>query len=207
MHVGLSVRGILNVQSKSLGLSIALIPAPVPSLRLHYSFIRKPPTATLVTLQRSPLSLLSVQIHATNATSFIRSKPHNRSLTLSSQAMESNGNIRNKRKQSPVIAIDRPAKHLKPIISSQSDGDETPTTRPLYGIESDGEDGPLLPLAPATADTAEWQATIEKVVRRVVSIHFCQTCAFDTDPATSSEATGFVVDAERGASFPPWTMG
>jgi len=28
--------------------------------------------------------------------------------------------------------------------------------------------------------------------------HFCQTCSFDTDPAMSSEATGFVVDAERG---------
>ena len=49
-----------------------------------------------------------------------------------------------------------------------------------------------------TADSAEWQATIETVVRNVVSIRFCQTCAFDTDPATSSEATGFVVDAERG---------
>ena len=52
--------------------------------------------------------------------------------------------------------------------------------------------------AAAAGDTAEWQATIEKVVRNVVSIHFCQTCAFDTDSAVSSEATGFVVDAERG---------
>ncbi|KAF2862290.1 Peptidase, trypsin-like protein [Piedraia hortae CBS 480.64] len=52
--------------------------------------------------------------------------------------------------------------------------------------------------AAATADTAEWQATIETVVKNVVSIHFCQTCAFDTDPAISSEATGFVVDAARG---------
>lgn len=52
--------------------------------------------------------------------------------------------------------------------------------------------------ATASPDTAEWQATIEKVVRNVVSIHFCQTCSFDTDSAISSEATGFVVDAERG---------
>ena len=52
-------------------------------------------------------------------------------------------------------------------------------------------------LAPM-ADTAEWQAAIEKVVRNVVSIRFCQTCSFDTDPALTSEATGFVVDAERG---------
>jgi pro-apoptotic serine protease NMA111 len=48
------------------------------------------------------------------------------------------------------------------------------------------------------ADTAEWQACIENVVRNVVSIRFCQTCSFDTDPALTSEATGFVVDAERG---------
>lgn len=53
----------------------------------------------------------------------------------------------------------------------------------------------LLPVGP---DTAEWQATIENVVRNVVSIRFCQTCSFDTDPALTSEATGFVVDAERG---------
>lgn len=50
----------------------------------------------------------------------------------------------------------------------------------------------------ASAESAEWQATIEKVVKNVVSIHFSQTCAFDTDPAISSEATGFVVDATRG---------
>lgn len=53
-------------------------------------------------------------------------------------------------------------------------------------------------LPAATADSAEWQATIEKVVSKVVSIHFCQTSAFDTDPAMSSEATGFVVDEENG---------
>jgi S1-C subfamily serine protease len=51
---------------------------------------------------------------------------------------------------------------------------------------------------PTTAEPPEWQATIEKVVKNVVAIHFCQTCSFDTDPAMSSEATGFVVDVERG---------
>jgi pro-apoptotic serine protease NMA111 len=44
----------------------------------------------------------------------------------------------------------------------------------------------------------EWQDTIQNVVRNVVAIRFCQTCSFDTDPALTSEATGFVVDAERG---------
>lgn len=50
----------------------------------------------------------------------------------------------------------------------------------------------------ATTDTTEWQDTIEKVVKNVVSIRFCQTCSFDTDAACASEATGFVVDAEKG---------
>ena len=112
--------------------------------------------------------------------------------------MERNGDMRNKRKTSPIVTIDRPAKHIKAGISELDGGDETPDHAPLYSIESDGEDARLLPPAAATADTAEWQATIEKVVRNVVSIHFCQTCSFDTDPAMSSEATGFVVDAERG---------
>ena len=44
----------------------------------------------------------------------------------------------------------------------------------------------------------EWRDTIQDVVRSVVSIRFCQTCSFDTEPALTSEATGFVVDAERG---------
>ncbi len=68
----------------------------------------------------------------------------------------------------------------------------------LHDMETDSEDDSLPLHATATADSAEWQATIEKVVRNVVSIHFCQTCSFDTDPAVSSEATGFVVDAQRG---------
>lgn len=65
-------------------------------------------------------------------------------------------------------------------------------------VESDYEDMPSSLVAAATQDTAEWQKTIEKVVKNVVSIHFCQTCSFDTDAAVSSEATGFVVDAEKG---------
>lgn len=56
----------------------------------------------------------------------------------------------------------------------------------------------ILPAITATHDSAEWQRTIESVVRNVVSIRFCQTCSFDTDPAVTSEATGFVVDAEKG---------
>ena len=114
--------------------------------------------------------------------------------------MASNGDIVHKRKASPVNIDSRPPKHLKPELVNILNGDTTPTTE-----EEDaymGEDGNIedVMLAPVTAmaDTAEWQATIEQVVRNVVSIHFCQTCSFDTDPAMSSEATGVVVDAKRG---------
>lgn len=55
-----------------------------------------------------------------------------------------------------------------------------------------------LPPTAGMHDSAEWQKTIEKVVRNVVSIRFSQTCSFDTDSAVTSEATGFVVDAEKG---------
>lgn len=68
----------------------------------------------------------------------------------------------------------------------------------MYGSDSN-TDVVMEPVtATATADTAEWQATIEAVVKNVVSIHFCQTCSFDTSSALASEATGFVVDAAKG---------
>lgn len=57
---------------------------------------------------------------------------------------------------------------------------------------------PAAGAAAGTADSPEWQAMLERVVKSVVSIHFCQTRCFDTDPSLSSQATGFVVDAERG---------
>lgn len=107
------------------------------------------------------------------------------------------GAIRSKRKASPVSLLDRPAKLLKAQTAGVKKNGEMPHAQ-LYDIETDSEDGILPTMTTATADSAEWQETIERVVRNVVSIHFCLTCSFDTDPAVSSEATGFVVDAERG---------
>lgn len=121
----------------------------------------------------------------------------NRTLSTS-HLMAGNGEVRSKRKTSPIKVLDRPSKIYKqaPYLSETENGQ--PPQDDLYSMETDGEDRISLPPMTATADTAEWQATIEKVVRNVVSIHFCQTCSFDTDSAISSEATGFVVDAERG---------
>ena len=115
-----------------------------------------------------------------------------------SQRMAANGEVRGKRKNSPIKVLDRPSKIYKqnPYPDEAENGHSSQDDP--YSMEIDGEDRISPPPITATADSAEWQATIEKVVRNVVSIHFCQTCSFDTDSAISSEATGFVVDADRG---------
>jgi S1-C subfamily serine protease len=109
--------------------------------------------------------------------------------------MDVNGDSRSKRKQPPTSISDRPMKQLKESSEYTNGSSEYQNGRE---IELDGEEARALTRVPTTADTAEWQATVEKVIKNVVSIHFCQTCSFDTDPAIASEATGFVVDAEKG---------
>ncbi|KAI0910096.1 Pro-apoptotic serine protease NMA111 [Ustulina deusta] len=107
---------------------------------------------------------------------------------------------RSKRKAASP-ADDRPLKQLRHAVNGKnSPGDNTPDVEPAGFMSKTEQDDDGVPVFyPAqTADTAEWQATIENVVRCVVSIRFCQTCSFDTDAACASEATGFVVDAAKG---------
>ncbi|KAM0350692.1 hypothetical protein ACHAPU_003184 [Fusarium lateritium] len=47
-------------------------------------------------------------------------------------------------------------------------------------------------------ESQAWQRAIEKVIKCVVSINFSHPYSFDTASTTTGEATGFVVDAERG---------
>ncbi|CZT09993.1 related to C.jejuni serine protease [Rhynchosporium agropyri] len=108
-----------------------------------------------------------------------------------SSANGANG-MRTKRKQHPGIVTERPQKRVN---GTESAGDNTPE---VADYEDEAMEVEEMRVLPGLADTAEWQACVEKVVRNVVSIRFCQTCSFDTDPALTSEATGFVVDAERG---------
>ncbi len=51
---------------------------------------------------------------------------------------------------------------------------------------------------PAHAEEPAWVGTLERISSGVVSIRVDSTRAFDTDWNSSSQATGFVVDAERG---------
>jgi len=48
------------------------------------------------------------------------------------------------------------------------------------------------------AEEAEWVGTLERISSGVVSIRVDSTRAFDTEWNSSSQATGFVVDAEKG---------
>ncbi|KAI1113446.1 Pro-apoptotic serine protease NMA111 [Nemania sp. NC0429] len=107
---------------------------------------------------------------------------------------------RSKRKAASP-ADDRPLKLFRHGLNGKnSPSENTPDIEPTGFVSKDEMEDDEVPVfyQAQPADTAEWQATIENVVRCVVSIRFCQTCSFDTDAACASEATGFVVDAERG---------
>lgn len=98
---------------------------------------------------------------------------------------------------------ERPKKQIKRDTPNgvHASGDSTPQNSSIYtvdNIEHAMSTSPQLPPLGNAGDSPEWQAMIEKVIKSVVSIHFCQTCSFDTDLSCSSQATGFVVDAERG---------
>jgi len=56
----------------------------------------------------------------------------------------------------------------------------------------------LAAAAAAAAEEPEWTGTLERISTGVVSIRVDSTRAFDTEWNSSSQATGFVVDAERG---------
>lgn len=110
---------------------------------------------------------------------------------------------RSKRKQPPTPSNDRPMKQRRPQRDAQAQPgqqDAAMNGANGNGVDADYDSDDMRSVAHigASGDTVEWQRTIEKVVKNVVSIHFCQTAAFDTDSALASEATGFVVDAERG---------
>jgi len=116
--------------------------------------------------------------------------------------MASYGEPRTKRKQPPTPSNDRPMKQIKPEMDTHTTNGTYIATPELQSLDTPLDSGiddmTNTHITGAVHNTAEWQKTIERVVKSVVSIHFCQTCSFDTDGAVSSEATGFVVDAEKG---------
>lgn len=117
---------------------------------------------------------------------------------------ESTLESRTKRKEPPApsATTDRPVKHLKPEKDSRSLNGSLENTQsdsqPLDLDDDCAPDASIGVIAGGAQDMVAWQRTIEQVVKNVVSIHFMQTASFDTECAASSEATGFVVDAEQG---------
>ncbi|KAF4826374.1 Pro-apoptotic serine protease NMA111 [Colletotrichum tropicale] len=114
-----------------------------------------------------------------------------------------NASPRSKRKAPTSPEGLRPHKQHRAVNGKLSAGDNTPEIELEHSafVEEDSgmEDSTMMgSMFPISQEPEVWQKTIENVVSNVVSIRFCQTCSFDTDPALTSEATGFVVDAQKG---------
>lgn len=114
-----------------------------------------------------------------------------------------NASPRSKRKAPTSPEGLRPHKQHRAVNGKLSAGDNTPEIELEHSafVEEDSgmEDSAMMgSMFPISQEPEVWQKTIENVVSNVVSIRFCQTCSFDTDPALTSEATGFVVDAQKG---------
>ena len=78
----------------------------------------------------------------------------------------------------------------------------TPVAAPAAGnavaSASSAHPVPLAIPAGEEASAADWAATLERIAGSVVAIQIDQARAFDTERNVSAQATGFVVDAERG---------
>jgi len=75
------------------------------------------------------------------------------------------------------------------------------SSRRLTVVSACGFAGLLLAnaaLAAQVAPPADWARTLERIATSVVTIQIDQTRSFDTERNTSAQATGFVVDAQRG---------
>lgn len=188
--------------------------ASLPRLPRPLLLCRRP-SSTLLFASRQPLThrpgqpsepfaaSIPLTRHALSFQSHLHSPLHR---VLTTDMDSKTHNTRSKRKQPPTPSNDRPVKQRRPDRNAQPQaGQDQPAMNGTNGgqpngmeLDYDSDDMRSVTHIGASGDTVEWQRTIEKVVKNVVSIHFCQTAAFDTDSALASEATGFVVDAQRG---------
>lgn len=68
----------------------------------------------------------------------------------------------------------------------------------LLALPASPETVPVPVPAGEEASAADWAATLERIAGSVVAIQIDQARSFDTERNVSAQATGFVVDAERG---------
>jgi len=100
------------------------------------------------------------------------------------------------------VAVAAGADNLVPNASTAPNVAEPPAvSAPPNAVVPPGS---LVPssavMAPGLAGvpSADWARTLERVATSVVTIQIDQTRSFDTERNTTAQATGFVVDAERG---------
>jgi hypothetical protein len=172
-----------NSRNASSSRSLALLHSPFRTFRQPFATARTP---------QSTIICSTIRAFGINRANF------------STSAAIMDHNHAAKRKAPPTSTSDRPMKQvrqdqLSPVIAANGvSADVSANDTPNGYASSDSDEVEEVVGGIASNESAEWQATIEKVVKNVVSIHFCQTASFDTDSAISSEATGFVVDAEKG---------
>lgn len=156
-----------------------------------------------------PTPTYNSALHVAHRLSTPRSHParlfHTRALRLRGGGMEQHEqqypqDARSKRKSNPVENGERSTKRMKPGTPDSISREPSPRPGSVMDTDLPMADDDIVHAGKSTVHVEDkaWQATIEKVVMNVVSIHFCQTASFDTDGAIASEATGFVVDVERG---------
>jgi pro-apoptotic serine protease NMA111 len=84
-----------------------------------------------------------------------------------------------------------------PAAASLPAVDQTAVTAPPRNGHAAVPGAPV-PAAAEEASAADWAATLERIASSVVAIQIDQARSFDTERNVSAQATGFVVDAERG---------
>lgn len=166
-------------------------PKPFTPLTNHiFTFFKHRSTATFPLNHSKPISgkLLRTTFHFPTYQS-IR--------TLGSLSQTSINKYSTMSKRSYSNGVENGTK--RPQLAQPSNGEHEDDTS--MNSESEGEFSESDLVQYTNSDPlsdGKWHETIKRVVKSVVSIHFAQTASFDCDPPIVSEATGFVVDAERG---------
>src|SRR4029077_311513 len=92
-----------------------------------------------------------------------------------------------------------PAAALPSVPQPTLPGEATPAPPPSQLPPGNATDqSAAVQQAAAVEGNPDWAETLERIASSVVSIDVDSTRAFDTEWNSTAQATGFVVDAERG---------
>ena len=92
---------------------------------------------------------------------------------------------------------DRGSAQLAPTANTvRAPGTAGPAPAPPGGQSRQAQE--LGQQAAAVEENPDWAVTLERIASSVVAINVDSTRAFDTEWNSTAQATGFVVDAERG---------